>query len=108
MTPESLIDITRTIKLQQFFPVIGFRANGKIEILDGSRRRAAALICHVGLMILVTESEISSEDARQLAADIQTAKEHNLREVGLRLLQLREKAILKKISQKLKIYQNQK
>lgn len=96
LTPESLIDITRTIKLQQFFPVIGFRANGKIEILDGSRRRAAALICHVGLMILVTESEISSEDARQLAADIQTAKEHNLREVGLRLLQLREKGYSQK------------
>lgn len=96
LTPESLIDITRTIKLQQFFPAIGYRIDDKIEILDGSRRRAAALLSHVGLSILVTESEISNEDARQLAADIQTAKEHNLREVGLRLLQLRDNGMSQK------------
>lgn len=96
LTPESLTDITRTIKLQQFFPAIGYRVHGKTEILDGSRRRAAALLCHVGLSVLVTDTEISSDDARQLAADIQTAKEHNLREIGLRLVQLREKGMSQK------------
>lgn len=96
LTPESLIDITRTIKLQQFFPAIGYRINGKIEILDGSRRRAAALFCNVGLSVLVTETEISNEDARQLAIDIQTAKEHNLREIGLRLLGLRNNGMTQK------------
>lgn len=96
LTPESLADILRTIRLQQFFPAIGYRNGDKIEILDGSRRRAAALLCHVGLNILVTETEISNDDARQLAADIQTAKEHNLRETGLRLLQLREKGMSQK------------
>lgn len=96
LTPESLVDITRTIKLQQFFPAIGYRNGGKIEIMDGSRRRAAALLCHVGLTVLVTETEISNDDARQLAADIQTAKEHNLREIGLRCLQLREKGMSQK------------
>ncbi|HHR6143656.1 TPA: ParB family protein [Providencia alcalifaciens] len=103
LTPESLVDITRTIKLQQFFPAIGFRQHGKIEILDGSRRRAAALLCHVGLTILVTDSEISSDDARQLANDIQTAKEHNLREIGLRLLQLRDKGMSQK---EIALYEN--
>lgn len=96
LTPESLTDITRTIKLQQFFPAIGYRNNGKIEILDGSRRRAAALLCHVGLNVLVTETSISNDDARQLAADIQTAKEHNLREIGLRLLKLRDEGMSQK------------
>lgn len=96
LTPESLADITRTIKLQQFFPAIGYRVGGGIEILDGSRRRAAALLSHIGLLILVTDTEISSEDARQLAMDIQTAKEHNLREIGLRLLQLRNKGMSQK------------
>lgn len=96
LTPESLTDITRTIKLQQFFPAIGYRTHGKTEILDGSRRRAAALLCHVGLTVLVTDTEISSDDARQMAADIQTAKEHNLREIGLRLVQLREKGMSQK------------
>ncbi|HHN8460803.1 TPA: ParB family protein [Morganella morganii] len=96
LTAESLMDITRTIKLQQFFPAIGYRNNGKIEILDGSRRRAAALLCHVGLNILVTETSISNDDARQLAADIQTAKEHNLREIGLRLVKLRDEGMSQK------------
>lgn len=90
LTPESLSDITRTITLQQFFPAIGRYINGKIEILDGSRRRAAALAMQVGLNILVTDTDITTDDAQQLAADIQTAKEHNLREIGLRLLLLRE------------------
>ena len=43
LTPESLQEITRTITLQQFFPAIG-RINGdQIEIMDGSRRRAACI-----------------------------------------------------------------
>ena len=96
LTEASLSDITRTIKLQQFFPAIGCRVGGKIEILDGSRRRAAALLCNVGLDILVTHAELSIEDARQLAADIQTTKEHNLREIGLRLLQLRDNGMSQK------------
>ncbi|MDE9446836.1 ParB/RepB/Spo0J family partition protein [Xenorhabdus bovienii] len=90
LSPESLEDITRTLPFQQFFPVIGRLVDGRIEILDGSRRLAAALICNVGLRVMYTKSEISVEDARQLAADIQTAKEHNIREVGLRLIALRE------------------
>lgn len=96
LTNESLADIIRTIKLQQFFPAIGRKVNGSIEILDGSRRRASAIIANVGLLVLVTVADISVEDARQLAADIQTAKEHNLREVGLRLLMLRESGMNQK------------
>ena len=47
----------------------------------------------VGLNILVTDTDITTDDAQQLAADIQTAKEHNLREIGLRLLLLRESGL---------------
>ena len=96
VTEESLQDIIRTIRLQQFFPAIGRIIDGKIEILDGSRRRAAALICHVDLNVLVTQDDIDMDDARKLAADIQTAKEHNLREVGLRLLLLRDSGMNQK------------
>lgn len=35
--------ITRTIKLQQFFPAIGREVDGRIEVLDGTRRRAACI-----------------------------------------------------------------
>ena len=44
----------------------------------------------------MTDTEISTEDARQLAKDIQTAKEHNLREVGLRLLVLKDNGMSQK------------
>lgn len=96
VTEESLQDIIRTIRFQQFFPAIGRIIDGKIEILDGSRRRAAALICYVDLNVLVTQDDIDMDDARKLAADIQTAKEHNLREIGLRLLLLRDSGMNQK------------
>jgi len=95
LTPESLQEITRTITLQQFFPAIG-RVNGnQIEIMDGSRRRAACILSGASLEVLVTADELSLSDARQLAADIQTAKEHNLRELGLRFKLMNENGMSK-------------
>lgn len=85
LTPESVSDIARTIKLQQFFPAIGREVNGRIEVLDGSRRRAACLYNGTPFEVLVTRDELNLADARQLAIDIQTAKEHTLRELGKRL-----------------------
>jgi len=84
LTPESVSDISRSIKLQQFFPAIGREVNGRIEILDGTRRRAACIFNQTKFEILVTKDEISLADARQLATDIQTAREHSLRELGKR------------------------
>lgn len=84
LTAESVSDISRTIKLQQFFPAIGREVNGRIEILDGTRRRAACIFNQTKFEILVTKDEISITDARQLAIDIQTAREHSLRELGKR------------------------
>lgn len=56
----------------------------RIEVLDGSRRRAACIFNETKFEILVTKDEISLADARQLAIDIQTAREHTLRELGKR------------------------
>lgn len=84
LTAESVSDISRTIKLQQFFPAIGREVNGRIEILDGTRRRAACIFNQTKFEILVTKDELSIADARQLATDIQTAREHSLRELGKR------------------------
>ncbi|EKH8692283.1 ParB/RepB/Spo0J family partition protein [Salmonella enterica] len=85
LSRESVTDISRTIKLQQFFPAIGREVNGRIEILDGTRRRAACIYNNVKFEILVTKDDIDLADARQLAKDIQTAREHSLRELGKRL-----------------------
>lgn len=85
LTCESVSDISRTIRLQQFFPAIGREIDGRTEILDGSRRRAACLYNGTAFEVLVTRDALSLSDARQLAADIQTAREHTLRELGKRL-----------------------
>jgi len=85
LTPESISDISRTIKLQQFFPAIGREVEGRIEILDGSRRRAACIFNGTPFEVLITKDELTLADARQLAVYIQTAKEHTLRELGKRL-----------------------
>lgn len=96
LTKESLKEIISTIRFQQFFACIGVRNGDQIEILDGSRRRAAAIHVHAGLDIMVTSDQLSADEARQLAKDIQTAKEHNIREIGLRLLTLRESGMSQK------------
>lgn len=96
LTPESLKDITRTLTLQQFFPAIGVRRKEGIEILDGSRRRAAALLCNSPLDVLVTDESLTVSEARALAQDIQTAREHNIREVGMRLLALKNSGLSQK------------
>lgn len=96
LTPESLKNITRTMKFQQFYPTIGVRREDKIEILDGSRRRAAAILCKVGLRILVTDQDISVTEAQRLAKDLQTSVEHNIREIGLRLMNLKNSGMNQK------------
>lgn len=86
LTPESLWDILQTIGNQQYFPVIGRMVDGRIEVLDGSRRRAACIIKRVKMDMLVTEDEITLAEAQELSRAIQTAKEHSVREKGMRYL----------------------
>ncbi|HFW4713118.1 TPA: ParB family protein [Salmonella enterica subsp. enterica serovar Virchow] len=96
LTKESLKEIINTIRSQQFFPCIGVRNGEQIEILDGSRRRAAAIHVHSALDVMVTADKLNAGEARQLAKEIQTAKEHNIREIGLRLLKLKESGMSQK------------
>ncbi len=96
LTKESLKDILRTIKFNQFFACIGVRNGEQIEILDGSRRRASAIHAGTGLNVMVTSDQLSTEEARLLAKDIQTAKEHNIREIGLRLMILKNSGLNQK------------
>lgn len=96
LTKESLKEIINTIRSQQFFPCIGVRNGEQIEILDGSRRRAAAIHVHCALDVMVTADKLNAGEARQLAKEIQTAKEHNIREIGLRLLKLKESGMSQK------------
>lgn len=92
LTKESLSDLNSMIN-QQYLPAIGRKVSNKIDILDGSRRRARFLLEEGALnsfKMLITEAEISVSDAKELARQLQAVKEHSLREVGLRCLSLRE------------------
>ncbi|HCG7141894.1 ParB/RepB/Spo0J family partition protein [Vibrio parahaemolyticus] len=84
LTAESLSDLN-SLEFQQFYPAVGREIEGKIDVLDGSRRRAWFLLQEGRVKtfrILVTQDEISVSDAKALAKQLQTAKEHNLREIG--------------------------
>lgn len=88
LTKESLEDLN-SLEFQQFYPAVGREVDGKIDVLDGSRRRAWFLLQEGRVKefrILVTQDELSTADAKALAKQLQTAKEHNLREVGLQCL----------------------
>lgn len=90
LNADSLRDLD-SLQFQQFYPAVGREVNGKIEVLDGSRRRAWFLL-NRGIVksfrVLITKNEISLSDAKALAKQLQTAKEHNLREIGLQCLSL--------------------
>ncbi len=85
LTAESLEDLN-SLEFQQFYPAVGREVDGKIDVLDGSRRRAWFLLQQGRVKtfrILVTQDDISITDAKALAKQLQTAKEHNQREIGL-------------------------
>lgn len=92
LTSESLQDLD-SLAFQQFYPAVGRELNGHIDVLDGSRRRAWFLQQQGKLdsfRMLVTRDAISVADAKALAKQLQTAKEHNLREIGLQCLALKK------------------
>ena len=86
LTPESLQDLA-SLEFQQFYPEVGRKIADKIDVLDGSRRCAWFLQnakAAAQFKILISKDDISVEDAKALAKQMQTAKEHNLREIGRR------------------------
>lgn len=93
LNADSLQDLD-SLAFQQFYPAVAREVNGKLDVLDGSRRRAWFLLQNGEVdifRILVTKDDISLSDAKALAKQLQTAKEHNLREIGQQCLSL-EKA----------------
>ncbi|MDN3384411.1 ParB family protein [Pseudoalteromonas sp. APC 3358] len=86
LTLESLQDLN-SILTQQYTPAIARLLDGKMDILDGSRRRARFLYEEGAIKefhLLVSSEDISVSDAKALAKELQSAKEHSLRDIGLR------------------------
>lgn len=85
LTSATLSDLD-SMEIQQHYPAIGYyNSDGKIDYADGSRRRKRVILSNGKIPFLtswVTDELISPSDARALAKDLQTAKEHNLWEIG--------------------------
>lgn len=82
LTKESLKIIVDSIKDQQFYPAIAQKNNDKYSILDGSRRRQAAIYAGVGLDILSCEETLSSSEVKELIKQLQTAEKFSPRDQG--------------------------
>ncbi|MGF1689072.1 chromosome partitioning protein ParB [Photobacterium japonica] len=86
LNAQNLSDLS-TMDYQQFYPTIACRKSGKISILDGSRRRGYFLSRNGKVetfTALIAEGDIEISDAKALAKSLQSAREHNLLEVGKR------------------------
>lgn len=86
LNQNNLSDLS-TLDFQQFYPAIGCRVDNLINILDGSRRRAYFLLKKGTIKfftVLLAQGNISHSDAKALAKSLQSAKEHNLYEIGKR------------------------
>jgi len=82
LTRSSLADVISSISRQQYQPVIAQLIDGKYATLDGSRRRKAALFANVGLNILYCEEALSRAEVKALSKELQSAKEHSIRDNG--------------------------
>lgn len=94
LTAESLSNLD-SMEHQQYYPAVARMTDGKIEILDGSRRCARFKLAKGKIKhfrLLVTGDNISISDAKALAKSLQSAKEHTLLEIGKRCLILEDEA----------------
>ena len=94
LTEESLSNLD-SMEHQQFYPAVARMNEGKIEILDGSRRLAKFKFAKgriKGFRLLITDDDVSTPDAKALAKSLQSAKEHTIREIGKRCPIIAEQA----------------
>lgn len=85
-----------SIATHQYYPLIGvFDDDGSISVMDGSRRRFMYLNSEpkpiYKLRLLVTQEPLSQDEARQFAADAQTAADNTIRDDGIRYMEEYEK-----------------
>jgi ParB family chromosome partitioning protein len=82
LTRASLSLLINSIARQQYQPVIAQRIKGKYAALDGTRRRQSAIFAGVGLEILFCDEELTPAEVKALSKELQTAKEHSIRDNG--------------------------
>ncbi|MFC1520435.1 ParB/RepB/Spo0J family partition protein [Pseudomonadota bacterium] len=88
LTRPSLALLINSIGRQQYQPIIAQELNGQFATMDGSRRRQAAIYAGVGLDLLYCKEELTNAEVKSLSKELQTAKEHSVRENGKVFAQL--------------------
>lgn len=83
LTNEKLKHLSSSIKRNQFYAAIGYRKHGIIYIVDGSRRRQAAINAGVGLRVLVTDEELTTLELKEFVKEFQTNESLTVLEWGL-------------------------
>ncbi|MCR9907725.1 ParB N-terminal domain-containing protein [Vibrio campbellii] len=66
LTAESLQDILASIENVQLYPAIGYIDNEMVKIVDGSRRRKAAIIRDCQYSVEVANCKLSQKDAEEI------------------------------------------
>lgn len=82
LTRPSLELLISSISIQQYQPVIAQKIEGKYAAMDGSRRRQSAIFAGVGLDVLYCDEELTKAEVKSLSKELQSAKEHSIRENG--------------------------
>jgi ParB family chromosome partitioning protein len=83
LSRQNVSDISVSMSDNQFYTIFAYTTeDGLIGIIDGSRRRFAAIENGLGLELYVCSDSISRSDLIFLARDMQTAKPHTMREDG--------------------------
>lgn len=86
LTEESLSDIIPSLSDNgNMFPAIGNKSaeTGKLELMDGSRRRMSCIISGKPLRVYVARTNISLADARHISAISRKVKQHSYYEMGV-------------------------
>jgi len=83
---EEVLARLKSLDTQQYYPAIGLQhEDGKIELLDGSCRRAYVLSKKgkiATFKIMVTKDDLSVSSAKRFAKDLRSSLEQHLFEIG--------------------------
>lgn len=95
LTRESVRDILQSLTVSgQYYPAIGnLNADGKIDVLAGSRRRKACIYAGCDFKILLPESPISLADAEFIAEATNAQKELSVVELAQRWQQMLDEGL---------------
>ena len=91
LNTKSLTELAASLIHHQFYPAIGYMTEGHlIDLMDGSRRRAGALIAKVGLDVMYCKTPLTVSEAQDLAEQMQSAEKHSHRDMGAKYLRYKE------------------